>query len=178
MKRLTLLTALTLAVPLLCGTLAQIQAADTKIVVKDGGSLLLLADGLDAGKTWTLKPGELRHQNSQGVLSALQITDAGADQCAGKPTCGIDPAKPWKIQIVYNSRWVTIASVSANKGLHVKFSPKIPFTQWQKTGTADEREFGGHGDGRHISSAKVNGSATSLCSGKGGCEITVLFSPR
>jgi hypothetical protein len=177
MKRLTLETALPLAVLLLCGSLAQIRAADTKIVVKDGGSLLLRADGLDAGQTWTLNPGELRHQNGNGVLSGLQITEAGADRCAGKTTCGIDPAKPWKIQLVYNARWVTIASVSSNKGLHVKFSPKIPFTQWQKTGNTDEREFG-HGDGRHISSIKVNGSATSLCSGKGGCEITVLFSPQ
>jgi hypothetical protein len=176
MKRPALVTALTLALPLLCGSLAQIQAADTKVVVKDGGSLLLWADGLDAGQNWTLNPAELRHHNVKGVLSGLQITDAGADQCAGKPTCGVDPAKPWKIQVVYNSRWVTIESISANKGLHVRLSPKIPFTQWKKTATADEREFG-HGDGRHISSVKVNGSA-SLCSGKGGCEITVLFSPQ
>jgi hypothetical protein len=153
------------------------QAADTKVVVKDGGSILLQADGLDAGHTWTVSGAELRHQNGNGVLSALRITEAGADRCAGNPTCGIDPTKPWKIQMIYNARWVTIASVSANKGLHVTFSPKILITQWQKTATADEREFG-HGDGRHISAAKVNGSATSLCSGKGSCEITVLFSPR
>jgi hypothetical protein len=176
MKRLTLETAPTLALLLLCGSLAQIQAADTKVVVKDGGSLLLHADGLDAGQTWALKPAELRHRNSKGVLSALQISEAGADRCAGKPTCGIDPAKPWKIQVVYNTGLVTIASFSANKGLHVRLSPKFLFTLWQKTGTADEREFG-HGDGLHISGVKVNGSA-SLCAGKGGCEIIVLFSPR
>jgi hypothetical protein len=177
MKRLTLATALAPVVLLVCGTPARLQAADTKIVVKDGGSLLLQADGLDAGQTWTLNPAELRHQNAKGVLSALQITEVGADRCAGKTTCGIDPAKPWKIQLVYNSRWITIASVSANKGLHIKLSPKILFTLWKKTANADEREFG-HGDGRHVSSIKVNGSATSLCSGKGGCEITLLFSPR
>ncbi len=38
MKRLTLATALTPVILLLCGSLARIQAADTKIVVKDGGS--------------------------------------------------------------------------------------------------------------------------------------------
>jgi hypothetical protein len=177
MTRLTLAIALTPLVLLLCGSLARIQAADTKIVVKDGGSLLLQADGLDASQTWTLNPAELLHRNAKGVLSALQITEVGADRCAGKTTCGIDPAKPWKIRLVYNSRWVTIASVSANKGLHIKLSPKILFTLWKKTANTDEREFG-HGDGRHVSSVKVNGSATSLCSGKGGCEITLLFSPR
>jgi hypothetical protein len=175
MTRLTLATALTLVVLLLCGSLARIQAADTKVVVKDGDSLLLHADGLDAAKTWTLNPAEVRFRNGSSVLSGLQITEAGADRCAGDPKCGIDPTKPWTIQVVYNARWVTIASLSANKGLHIKLSPKILFAQWKKTATADERQFG-HGDGRHISSVKVNGSATSLCSGKGGCEITILFS--
>jgi hypothetical protein len=177
MKRLTLATALTPVILLLCGSLARIQAADTKIVVKDGGSLLLQADGLDTGQTWTLNPAELRHRNSKGVLSGLQITEAGADRCAGDPKCGVDPTKPWKILMVYNARWITIESVSANKGLHIKLSPKILFTLWQKTANTGERMFG-HGDGRHISTIKVNGSATSLCSGKGGCEITLLFSPR
>jgi hypothetical protein len=172
-----LATALALTVLLLGGSLSRIQAADTKVVVKDGGSILLRADGLDAGTTWTFSPAEVRYHNVKGVLSGLQITDAGADRCAGDPKCGIDPTKPWKIQVVYNARWVTIASVSANKGLHLKLSPKIPFTQWKKTATADEREFG-HGDGRHISSVKVNGRATSLCSGKGDCEITVLFAAQ
>src|ERR1039457_1725991 len=35
-----------------------------------------------------------------------------------------------------------------------------------------------HGEGRHISSIKVNGSATSLCAGKGGCEVTVTYTTR
>jgi len=40
MTRITLATALTLAVLLLCGSPSQIQAqSDTKIVIKDGGSL-------------------------------------------------------------------------------------------------------------------------------------------
>jgi hypothetical protein len=151
------------------------QAADTKVTVKDGGSILLRAEGLDAGKTWKVGHAELRHLNANGVLSGLQITEGGADRCAGDPKCGIDPAKPWTIQVIYNLRWVTIASVSANKGVHVRLSPKILFDQWRKTATADEREFG-HGDGRHISSIKVNGNVTSLCSGKGGCEITLTFS--
>ena len=134
----------------------------------------LSAGGLDAGKTWTISPAELRHLNANGVLSGLKITEGGADRCAGNATCGIDPAKPWTIQVVYNERWVTIASFSANKGVHVKFSPKITFDQWQKTANPDEREFG-HGEGRHISSIKVNGSATSLCSGKGACAVELIY---
>ena len=86
-------------------------------------------------------------------------------------------SKPWKIRLTYNLRAVTISSVSANRGLHVTFSTKIPFTQWLKTAAADERVFG-HGDGRHVSSIKVNGSATSLCAGKGACEVTVTYAPR
>jgi hypothetical protein len=109
----------------------------------------------------------------KGVLAGVQITEGGADRCAGNATCGIDATKPWSIRVVYRLRWVTISSVSANKGLHVKFSPKIPFTQWQKTANADERVFG-HGDGAYISSIKVNGGA-SLCSGKGGCQVTVTY---
>jgi len=153
--------------------LLRIQAADTKVVVKDG-SLLLRADGLNEGSNWKSSKSELRHLNSYGVLSGLQITEAGADRCAGDPKCGIDPAQPWKIRVVYDARAVTIASVSANKGLHIKFSRKIHFDQWQHGTNGDEREFG-HGDGHHISSVKVNGATTSLCSGKGGCEITLLF---
>jgi hypothetical protein len=175
MIKLILTTSLPLAILLLCGSPSRIEASgDTPITVKDGGSILLRADGLDAAKNWKIGSGELRHLNTKGVLSGLQITEGGADRCAGDPKCGIDPAKPWTIQVIYNARWVTIASVSANKGVHVKLSPKILFTQWQKTANTDERVFG-HGDGRHISSIKVNGSATSLCAGKGGCEVTVTY---
>jgi hypothetical protein len=177
MTRTTLATAITLAVLLLCGSLARMQAADTKVVIKDGGSILLHADGLDAGNTWTISPAEVLLRNGNGLLSGLQITEAGGDRCAGDPKCGIDPTKPWKIQMIYNARWVTIASVSANKGLHIKLSPKILFTQWQKTAATDEREFG-HGDGRYFSSVKVNGSASSLCSGKGRCQINLVFTPQ
>jgi hypothetical protein len=175
MIRLTLANALPLAVLLLCGSPSRILAqGDTKIVVGDGGSLLLRADGLDAGNTWTWSKAEVRHQNSNGVLSHVLITEAGADRCAGNPTCGIDPAKPWKIQVTHGAGSVTIASISANKGLHLTHR-KLPFDQWQRTANADEREFG-HGDGYRIGSIKVNNGA-SLCSGNG-CEITLLFSPR
>ena len=174
MIKLTFTASFTLAFLLLCGPSRMQAQTNTPITVKDGGSILFSAGGLDAGKTWNVGNGELRHLKVNAVLSALQINEAGADRCAGKPTCGIDPAKPWKIQVVYHSRWVTIASLSANKGIHVKFSPKISFNQWQKTGNPDERQFG-HGDGLHISSVKVNGSATSLCAGKGGCEVTVTY---
>ena len=173
MTKLTLATALTLAV-LLCGSLSRMQAADTKIVIRDGGSILLRADGLDAGNTWTLTAAEVRDQNSNGVLSGLQITDAGTDRCAGNPTCGIDPGRPWKVQVTYGPGSVTIASISANKGVHL-LHRKLPFDRWQHTANADQREFG-HGDGLHISSIKVNNGA-NLCSGKG-CEITLLFSPQ
>ncbi|MGA2181497.1 MAG: hypothetical protein ABSH47_00580 [Bryobacteraceae bacterium] len=175
MIRLTLATALTLAVLLLCGDPPRIQAqGNTKIVIKDGDSLVLRADGLDAGTNWSFSRAEVRHKNTNGVLTGLQITEAGADRCAGDPKCGVDPTKPWKIHLTYGAGTVTIASVSAHKGVHLTHS-KIPFDQWQRTANADEREFG-HGDGRRISSIKVN-DGDSLCSGYG-CEITVLFSPR
>ncbi len=176
MKRLTLATALTLAVLLMCSSPSRIQAqsGDTKIVIRDGGSIILHADGLDGGSNWTLQKSEVRHKNSSGVLSGLQILDAGSDRCAGNPTCGLDPAKPWTIQVAYGKGTVTIASISENKGVHLTHS-KLPFDKWKNTGNADEREFG-HGDGHRISSVKVNGGA-SLCSGKG-CEITVYFRPQ
>ena len=37
------------------------------------------------------------------------------------------------------------------------------------------RFYGMTGDGHHITSIKLNGSATSLCAGKGNCEVTVLY---
>jgi hypothetical protein len=176
MIRLTLATALAIAVLLLCGSPSQIQAftADTPIVVGDGGSLLLRLDGLDAGKTWTFSRAEVRHRNARGVLTGLQIREAGADRCAGDPKCGVDPTKPWTIQVTYGGGWVTISSVSASKGVHLTHH-RLPFDQFKRTANADEREFG-HGDGRRISSVKVNGG-DSLCSGKG-CQITVLFRPQ
>lgn len=175
MTRLTLAIALTLAVLLLCGSPSQMQAqSDTKIVIRDSGSILLRADGLDAGKTWSFTPAEVRHRNSKGMLTSLQITEAGADRCAGSPTCGVDPTRPWTIQTTYGGGSVTIASVSANKGVHLTHSA-LPFDRWQRTANADEREFG-HGDGNRITSIKVNHGA-SLCSGNG-CQITLQYSPR
>jgi hypothetical protein len=175
MTRLTLVTALTLAVLLLFGSPSQIQAqSDTKIVIGDGGSILLHLDGLDAGKTWKFSRDEVRHRNSKGVLTSLQIVDGTTDRCAGSATCGVDPNQPWTILVTYGAGSVTIASVSANKGVHLTHVA-LPFDQWKRTANADEREFG-HGDGKRITGIKVNHGA-SLCSGNG-CVITVHFSPR
>jgi hypothetical protein len=175
MTRLTLAIALTLAVLLLCGSPSQIQAqSDTKIVIRDGGSILLRADGLDAGGTWSFSRDEVRHTNANGVLSGLQIVDAGTDRCAGSPTCGVDPTQPWTIKLTYDGGSVTIASISAHKGLHLTHVG-LPFDQWQPTGNADERELH-RGDGLRITSVKVKGG-NNLCPGNG-CQITVQYSPR
>jgi len=65
MTRIPLAPALALAVLLLCGSPSHIQAqGNTKIVIKDGGSILLRADGLDAGKTWSFSRAEVRHRNA------------------------------------------------------------------------------------------------------------------
>ena len=85
---------------LLCGGVSRIQAADTKVVVKDGGSLLLRADGMNAGTDWKSSKSEMRHLNNNGMLTGLQITDAGADRCGGDPKCGVDPAKPWTVRVL------------------------------------------------------------------------------
>jgi len=59
MTRITLATALTSRF-CCCGSPSQIQAqSDTKIVIKDGGSLLLRPDGLDAGRL-EVQPAEVR----------------------------------------------------------------------------------------------------------------------
>jgi len=163
---------------LLCGSLSRIEAqGDTKVTVKDG-SIVLHADGLDAGKNWKKSSGELKHRNTKGVLYTLQITEGGADRCGGNSTCGIDVSKPWQIQVTYQGETVIISSLSANKGLHLTFSGNIHIDKWQKTANADEREFGQHGDGYHISSITLNNNGASLCAGQGGCEITLLFRPQ
>lgn len=175
MKRLTLATAFALAVLLMCSSPSRVQAwGDTKIVIKDGGSILLHADGLDAGDNWTFSAAEVRHKNTAGVLSGLQIKDAGTDRCGGDAMCGVDPGKPWKVQVTYGAGWVTIASYSASRGVHLTHR-KLPFDKWQRTGNADERMFG-HGDGKRITKVAVNGGA-NLCSGNG-CEIDVSFRPQ
>ncbi|MGA3027410.1 MAG: hypothetical protein ABSF98_21845 [Bryobacteraceae bacterium] len=177
MKRLILATALTIAVLLLCGSPSRLQAyfADTKIVVGDGGSILLRLDGLDAGNTWKYGAGEVRHRNRKGVLDGLQITEAGADRCGGDPMCGVDPKRPWSIQVTYGSGWVTISSVSANNGVHLRHH-NLAFDKWQRTANPDERAFG-HGDGLHIGNITLN-NGKSLCSGHGGCVITASFKPQ
>ena len=66
MIKLTLTTSLPLAILLLCGSPSRIEASgDTPITVKDGGSILLRADGLDAAKNWKIGSGELRHLNTK-----------------------------------------------------------------------------------------------------------------
>ncbi len=176
MKRLILATTFTLAVLLLCGSPSRIHAqSDTKIVIKDTGSLLLRADGLDVGSRWTTTADEIRHTNLNGVLSGLQITEAGADRCAGSPTCGVDPTRPWTVHVTYGGGWLTISSISSNRGLHVTRNGLLRFDQWRRTGNADEREFG-HGDGLRITNIRVNNGA-SLCSGNG-CVIVVHFPPQ
>jgi hypothetical protein len=183
MIRLTLISSLPLAI-LLLSIPSPIQAqGDTKVTIKDG-SIVLHADGLDAGKNWKKKSGELRHRNSKGVLTSLKITEGVADRCQGSSTCGIDTAQHWIIQVTYGMETVTIESISNNQGVHLTSSPGILFGKWKKTSKTDEREFGTHGDGGHISSIKVNGSdtvngsATKLCSGNGGCEIDLYYRPQ
>jgi hypothetical protein len=174
MIKLTLTTTLPLGILLLCGGASRMRASgNTPITIKDGSIVLWPAD-LDAGQKWKIVGKyELRHAEAGGALSSVKITDGGADQCGGDAMCGIDPAKPWTIRAVYNGRWVSVSSVSANQGIHVKFSPKISFDQWKKTGNADEREFG-HGDYLHISGIKVNGGGNK-CSGKGSCAVTLIY---
>jgi len=175
MTRLTLTIVLTLAVLLLCGSPSQIEAqSDTKIIIRDGGSILLRADGLDAGNTWSFSRNEVRHHNLRGVLHTLAITEAGVDRCGGSATCGVNPARPWRIHITYGSGSLTVSSLSANRGVHITHNG-LPFDQWQRTANTDEREFG-HGDGRRITGLTVNGGA-NLCSGHG-CVVTVQYTPQ
>jgi hypothetical protein len=148
-------------------------SGDTPITIKDGGSVLLYAGGLDDGKTWKAIRGELRHLNATGVLSGVKVVEAGADRCAGDAKCGVDLYQHWTIQVNYGAASLTIASVSANKGVHVRFSRYIPFAKWRKTANADERAFG-HGDGLHITGIAVN-NGPNLCAGKDGCEVTVIY---
>jgi hypothetical protein len=173
MTRPTLAT-LAIAILLLSGSPSRIEAqGNTKIVIQDSGSILLRPDGLDSGANWTLTKSEIRHKNVSGILAGLEISEAGTAKCAN-PTCGIDATKPWKIQLVYGSGSITLSSISANKGMHLRHR-SLPFDQWKKTTNADEREFG-HGDGNKITEVKVNGGP-NLCAGKG-CVIALLYTPK
>ena len=173
MTRPTLAT-LAIAILLLSGNPSRIAAqGNTKITIQDGGSIILRPDGLDSGANWTLTKSEIRHKNAAGILASLEISEAGAAKCANA-TCGIDATKPWKIQLVYGVGSLTLSSLSANKGVHLRHH-SLPFDQWKKTANADEREFG-HGDGNKISSVMVNGGP-NLCAGKG-CVITLLYKPQ
>jgi hypothetical protein len=175
MIRLTLATVLAIAMLLLSGSSSRMDAApgDTKIVVQDGGSIILRPDGLDAGANWTLTKGEVHHNNAAGILTGVQIAEAGTSKCANA-MCGVDATKPWKIQMVYGKGSVTISSISANKGLRLT-NHNLPFDQWKKTTNADERAFD-QGSGVKIKSVNVNGGG-NLCAGKG-CVITLLFAPQ
>jgi len=185
MTKITHTTFLTLSILLIGGSPSRIDAqGDTKVTgtsakpaikvrINDGGSILLQADGLDAGVNWSpITPAELRILNATGVLLALRITDGGADQCAGDPKCGIDPTQPWTVQVTYGAGSLTVAPTSANQGLHLT-NTGLPFDQWQTTANTDERVFG-HGDGLTISNITVN-SGASLCSGKGSCKLELLY---
>jgi hypothetical protein len=177
MKRITLALApaLALAILLLCGGSSRMLAqANTKIVIKDGESLLFSADGIDAGNAWTVSADEIRHGNSNLVLNSLQIADGDNLRCKNPRACGANPAKPWKIRIAYGAGAVTVASLSSNTGVHLTHN-QLPFDTWKHTTNADERQIG-HGDGRRIASISVNGGA-NLCSGHG-CQVTLSFSPR
>lgn len=158
---------------LVCGASSSLLAqGNTPITVKDGGSILLRARGLDAGTDWSVTPAEIRHLVANGVLGSVRITDAGADLCNGDPKCGIDVTQPWAVQIVYGAGTVTIGSVSANQGVHI-INDGIPFDQWVTGPRTDERIFG-HGDGLHITGITVNKGAT-VCSGNGACEVTLIY---
>ena len=138
-------------------------------MIKDGGSLLLGADGIDAGNAWTVGADEIRHGDSHLVLTGLQIADGDNIRCKNPRACGANPAKPWNIRIGYGAGSVTISSLSSNTGVHLTHH-QHPFDKWQRTGNADEREIG-HGDGLRITSITVNGHA-NLCSGHG-CQVAL-----
>ena len=173
MIKFTLTTSLPLAILLLCGPSQTEAQGATPITIKDGGSILLHADGLDAGATWDVTTS-LQHKKAAGVLSSLKITEAGADRCAGKPTCSVNASKHWTIQVNYGAESVTIASVSGKKGVRIKFSGNIPFAKWHKTANTDEREFGSHGDGNVITGIAVN-NGPNLCPGKDVCVVDLVY---
>ena len=174
MINIRLMASLPVALLLLCGNWSPAQASgDTPITVKDGGSILLVAGGLDAGGTWKISPAELRHLMSNGTLASVKITEAGADRCAGDAMCGINTSQKWTIQVNYGAVTLTLQSTSANQGVRIKFPKNARFDKWQKTANADEREFG-HGDGGHISGVTVNNGA-NLCAGKDGCQVTLVY---
>ena len=174
MIKLTITTALPLAVLLLCGSPSRMEASgDTPITIKDGGSILLYAGGLDAGKTWRVN-GKLVHLIGAGTLTSLKVTEAGADRCAGKPTCGVDASKHWTIEVNYGASSVTISSVSGNNGVQVKFSRHIPIAKWHKTANPDEREFGAHGDGGKITGIALD-NGPNICAAKDGCQVDLTY---
>ncbi|MGA3189693.1 MAG: hypothetical protein ABSF22_21510 [Bryobacteraceae bacterium] len=175
MIRFTLTAVLTIGVLMLLGSPRMgARPKDTKIVVGDLGSIVIQADGLDDGSNFTLSSTEIRHKNTGGTLSSVDIAEASASKCGGSATCGIDASKAWKIDVVYGAGSLSISSISSNKGVHLK-QHKLAFDQWKKTGNTDERVYG-HGDGNKITSVKVNGGA-NLCAAKG-CLITLLFTPQ
>jgi hypothetical protein len=170
LKKLTLAAVVTIA--MLFETSRVEAFTDTKIVVSDGGSIVIHADGLDDASNFTLTQAEMRHKNAGGVLNTVQISEGGVTKCTGA-SCGVAPGKSWKIQVNYGPGSLTLWSTSKGTGFHVT-NNKLPFDSWTKRNT-DERDFG-HGDGNKISSVKVNGGP-NLCAGKG-CTITLTYTPK
>ncbi len=172
MIMLKLRKLLPISIILFNGAACMLRASgDTKITIKDGGSLLLWAQGLDAGANWKVSSGEVKNVNAAGVVSGVKATSAGADVCKGDSMCGINPAKSWSIRITYGPGYVVVGSLSGKQGVHLT-NHKIPFNTWKATANADEREFG-HGDGYHIKAISVNGGP-NLCGGQG-CEVDLTY---
>jgi len=175
MLQLRFTTSSALAVLLLCSPLRMAAQGDTPITVKDGGSLLLDAKGLDAGQTWAVTSSALTHKNPNGMLKSLSITEAGADRCGGDAKCHVDSTKHWTIQINYGAATLTISSKpSSSKGVRIRFPRNAQFPQWTKTANPDERELGRHGDGKKVTGVTVNGGP-NLCAGKDGCVVTLVY---
>ena len=173
MKKLTSAAIATIAILLECGGPSRVEAfTDTKIVISDGGSLVIQADGLDDASNFTLTPAEMRHNNPGGMLNTIQISEGGVTKCTGA-NCGVELGKSWKVQVNYGPGSLTISSITGGTGLRVTNS-KLPFDFWTKSDT-DERNFG-HGDGKKITGVKVNGGQ-NLCASKG-CTITLTYTPQ
>ena len=87
MIKLTLTSSLTAAILLMCSSPSRVQAqGNTPITIKDGGSILLHAVGLDAGKNWkVISPSELRHVNANGVISGVTITEGAPTAARATP---------------------------------------------------------------------------------------------
>src|SRR5579884_1794418 len=136
MKRLTIATGMIAALVLFCSRPAAVRAqGNTKIIIKDGGSILLHADGL-GGSGWNASwfKTQYTHKNTAGTLAGVQVVDGGQNRCTNA-TCGIDTSMPWSIVIQYDSgKVMRVESHKANKGIHIRDSS---FHKWSGEGTDD-----------------------------------------